>query len=167
MHITTIAFFSAAAAVMAAPSAPILAPKIWTATSSDGNVVPAGIKDQCDGFYLAVFNGTELDHVEFTPLNDGVKPLTSADVSVRQPTALELEERAGTTCGNRYTSNLNDLTNANIQLAQNGDRKWYDPHAWGWVSRIELQRAWTRANTSGRFTLARRRPSSAITTVTG
>ena len=47
MHITTIAFFSAAAAVMAAPSAPILAPKIWTATSSDGNVVP-GTGQNCN-----------------------------------------------------------------------------------------------------------------------
>jgi hypothetical protein len=167
MHITTIAFFSTAAAVMAAPSAPILAPQIWTATPSDGNVVPAGIKDQGDGFYLAVFNGTELDRVEFTPLNDDVKPLTSADLSVRQSTALELDKRAGTTCGNRYTSNLNDLTKANIQLAQNGDRKWYDKHAWGWVSRIELQRAWSRADTSGRFILARRRPFSVITRAIG
>jgi hypothetical protein len=167
MQIITLAFFSAAAAVMAAPSVPILTPRIWTATPSDGNVVPAGIKDQSNGFYLAVFNGTELDRVEFTPLNGDVKPLTSADVSVRQPTALGLEKRAGTTCGNRITSNLGDLTEANIKLAQNGDGKWYNEGEWGWVSRIELQRAWTHANTSGRFTLARRRPSSAITTVTG
>lgn len=165
MHITIIAFFSTAVAVMAAPAAPVLAPQIWTASPSDGNVIPAGIKDQGDGFYLAVFNGTELDRVEFTPLNNDIKPLTSAEVSVRQSTALGLERRA-TTCGG-YTSNLNDLTNANIQLAKNGDRMWYDKHRWGWVSQIELQWAWSRADTSKRLMLARRRPSSVITRAIG
>jgi hypothetical protein len=118
---------------MAAPAGPVLATRTWTASPSDGNIIPAHIKDQGDGFYLAYFNGTELESVEFTPLSDFKPRAAMPRMSAREPASSGLKKR-GTTCSKRYTNNLDDLTRANIELANNGNGKWYNRHDWGWVS---------------------------------
>ncbi|OAL45674.1 hypothetical protein IQ07DRAFT_635503 [Pyrenochaeta sp. DS3sAY3a] len=133
MRLTSIAFVSSAVvAVMAAPAGPVLATRTWTPSSSDGNIIPRDVKDQGDGFYLAHFNGTELEYVEFTPLSEFEPRAAVPHVTAREPTSSGLKKRS-TTCSGRRTNNLGDLTRANVALANNGNGKWYNQHAWGWV----------------------------------
>ncbi|KAH6881203.1 hypothetical protein BKA70DRAFT_1471279 [Coprinopsis sp. MPI-PUGE-AT-0042] len=90
-----------------------------------------GEVDQGDGFYLAVFhNGTDVADVQFTALAE----LASTEGVTTPATVNTSLLKRGTTCSGRRSINLNDLNNANVQLANNANAQGsYGKGANGWV----------------------------------
>jgi hypothetical protein len=91
------------------------------------------VVDQGDGFYLARFNNvTGVHHVEFTPMAELVKRNGVAEPIVGSDNTLV--KRDGISCSGRATTHVDDLDNANRQLATNANnRGQYEKGDWGWV----------------------------------
>jgi hypothetical protein len=90
---------------------------------------------QGDGFYLAVFDDAGVANVTFTPKAD-LLARSAAPVSENLAArAVNTLSKRKTVCAGRST-HVGDLDWANVQLANNGNNKWYNKGAWGWVRRL-------------------------------
>lgn len=113
-----------------------VADTLQTFTSPDGLRI-RNVGYQGDGFYLATFDENNVATVDFTPLTELNSTILASYNSQVAASNNKLNERSelvarGSTCGDDGI--VSDLDHANVQLAQNGNGKWYNKDAWGWVS---------------------------------
>jgi hypothetical protein len=91
---------------------------------------------QGDGFYLATLNDDGETTVEFTAkaeLSTTGEPIARSSESNAARIVRLLSKRDVQTCSGGFSTHVDDLNWANVQLAKNADGHKYNKKQWGWV----------------------------------